>query len=164
MFSKISQISQENTCDWVSFLIKFQAWSHLTEHLRWVLLKNLLTLQFRIKFQLPVIFLSSVILTLSQCLCNTSRVRENKRALVYKVVRLSLSAKSKRIVFWFAIFVCNNMFLLIKKALNGGIRIFGPPSYGGSYKITIACLSVGQFGIFLVNGSLVFCDFWHDGR
>ena len=26
------------------------------------------------------------------------------------------------------------------------------------------CLFVGQFSVFLRNGSIVFSDFWHDGR
>ena len=48
------------------------------------------------------------------------------------------------------------------------LTVFGPPSYGGSYQITVVCpsvcLSVRQFGIFLRDGSLVFSDFLHDGR
>ena len=41
--------------------------------------------------------------------------------------------------------------------------LFGPPSYGGSSKITVVYLSVGPFNIFLRNGSLVLSDFLHDG-
>ena len=44
----------------------------------------------------------------------------------------------------------------------------GPPPYGGSYKIAFVCLSVclsdRQFCVFRRNGSIVFSDFWHDGR
>ena len=58
--------------------------------------------------------------------------------------------------------------------------IFGAPSYGGSFKISIVCLSVRlsvhpsfrlsvclsvcQFSIFLRNGSLVFSHFLDDDR
>ena len=48
---------------------------------------------------------------------------------------------------------------------------FGPPSYGGSFKIVFCqsvrlsvCLSIRQFCIFLRNDSLVFSNFWHNGR
>ena len=40
----------------------------------------------------------------------------------------------------------------------------GPPSYRVSYKITIVCLSVRQFGIFIRNCFLFFSDIWHGGK
>ena len=55
------------------------------------------------------------------------------------------------------------------------VTFFGPTSRRGSYKITVASLSVcpsvrlsvrlsvRQFGIFHRNGSLVFSDFLHNG-
>ena len=42
--------------------------------------------------------------------------------------------------------------------------IIRPPSYGGSYKVTIVCVAFPQFRIFLRNESLVFSDFLHDGK
>ena len=54
------------------------------------------------------------------------------------------------------------------------VCFFELPPYRGSYKITVVILSVSvcpsirpsvhQFGIFLKNGSLVFSDFWDNGR
>ena len=42
--------------------------------------------------------------------------------------------------------------------------IIRPPSYGGSYKVTIVCVAFPQFRIFLRNELLVFSDFLHDGK
>ena len=60
-----------------------------------------------------------------------------------------------------------NLFLMrwykFRKAL-----MIGPPIYRGPYKINIVCpsvsLSIHQLSIFPWNMSLVFSDFWHDGR
>ena len=57
--------------------------------------------------------------------------------------------------------------MIIISSLESVLNLFGPPSCGRSYKITIIllsiCLFVCHFGI-LRNGSLVFSDFLHDGR
>ena len=44
------------------------------------------------------------------------------------------------------------------------LSVIGPLPYGEFYKITVACLSVRQFGIFLKNESLAFSDFLQNSR
>ena len=53
---EILQTSQENTCSWVSFLIKLQAYNFFTEHLRWLFLLVL------IRSSRPEVFLGKDVL------------------------------------------------------------------------------------------------------
>ena len=59
-----------------------------------------------------------------------------------------------------------NIFFFFKLLLMLEIVIIGPPSlsYKGSYKITLVCLSVTQFRIFLRNELLVFSNVLRDSR
>ena len=87
-------------------------------------------------------------------------MRENKIATNLNELAANISNVLNIIFAQVSGFRCHISILNFSKLVE---CLFGPPSYGGSSKITVVCLSVRQFSIFLRNGSLVLSDFLHDG-
>ena len=87
----------------------------------------------------------------------------NYNVVTYKIILCNWNIKLND---WFICKANNrsNFYLQIPLVGRHGLSyiffsFFGRPTYGVFYKITLICLSVREFGIFLRNGSLFF--FWY---